>query len=299
MLDQLRALAVFAKVAELGSFRAAARALGLSPSVVSHHVAELEALLSSPLLYRSTRRLSLTSHGAALLEEARVMVDAAARGLDAASGRSVTPSGTLRLTAPAFLGETSFARDLAAFAEAHPKVRVVVSFTDVPRDLVREGLDLALRIGRLDDSTHRTRRLADMARVLVASPRYLEARSRPRAAEDLGDWDFVHLSSRAPELVLVGPKGQTAVRFEPRVSVDSASAMRELVLGGAGIATLPEVIVRKELARGRLVEVLPRLRPAAMPVYAMWPNNAQRAALTTRFLEFVVPRLQTLFAPAG
>jgi DNA-binding transcriptional LysR family regulator len=198
VLDQLRSLAVFAKVAELGSFRAAARALALSPSVVSHHVGELERRLALPLLYRSTRSIALTPDGEQLVAAAREMVDAAARGLDAVSGRSAAPSGALRLTAPAFLAGTGLSRHLAAFSSKHPNVRLTVSFTDAPRDLLRDGLDLALRIGKLADSTHRTRKLAEMRRVLVASPRYAAARRPPaslgraqqrRAQQALADID--------------------------------------------------------------------------------------------------------------
>src|SRR5262245_62935400 len=115
MLDQLKALAVFAKVVECASFREAARALGLSPSVVSHHVAALERGLGQALLYRSTRRLALTPEGEALYGAARAMVDAAERGLDAAGAHGGEPAGSLRVTAPAMLAETEFCGDIAAF----------------------------------------------------------------------------------------------------------------------------------------------------------------------------------------
>lgn len=299
MLDHLRSLAVFAKVAELGSFRAAARALLLSPSVVSHHVSELERRLSLPLLHRSTRRLALTPDGTKLVAAAREMVDAAERGLDEVSGRSATPTGALRLTAPAFLAETSLCRDLAAFAAAHPRVALTVSFTDAPRELLRDGLDLALRVGRLEDSSQRARKLADMRRALVASPRYVAARQPARAPGDLATWDFIRLSSRPAELALssAARKRSVAVPFTPKISVDSAAAMRELVLAGAGFATLPEVTIRSDLARGRLVELLPDWQVALLGVHAVWPHNAQRAALTLRFIDFMASRVAALFAP--
>ncbi len=299
MLDQLRAMAVFAKVADLGSFRAAARALSLAPSVVSHHVNELEAHLSLPLLYRSTRRLALTSDGEKLLPAARDMVEAAERGLDAASGRSATPTGTLRLTAPAFLAETSLTRDLAAFSSAHPNVRLSVGFTDAPRELLRDGLDLALRAGTLTDSTHKTRKLADMRRVLVGAPRYVGAQKPARIPSDLSTWAFIQLSSRPPELRLIPPgkKKPVSVDLQPKISVDSAAAIREIVVAGAGIATLPEVTVRSELARGRLVEILPGWEAPTVGVFAVWPHNAQRAELTLRFVEFMAPRVAALFGP--
>lgn len=298
MLDHLRSLAVFAKVAELGSFRAAARAFSLSPSVVSHHVSELEARLELPLLYRSTRRLALTPDGERLVAAAREMVDAAARGLDAVSGRSASPSGTLRVTAPAFLAQTSLCHDLAAFSHDHPNVRLIASFTDVPRDLLRDGLDLALRIGRLEGSTHKVRKIADMRRVLVGAPRYLRSCKPARTPRDLESWSHIQLSSRPAELALLAPgKKPISIAFTARIAVDSAAAMRELVLEGVGIAMLPEVLVRSDLSQGRLVEVLPGWRAPVLGVYAMWPGNAQRPGLTLRFVEFISGRMAALFAP--
>jgi DNA-binding transcriptional LysR family regulator len=296
MLDRLRSLAVFAKVAELGSFRAAAQALALSPSVVSHHVRELESHLSLPLLYRSTRRVSLTSDGQRLFDSARAMVQAAERGLDGLSGESATPTGSLKLTAPAFLGETSFCDDLAAFSAAHPRVELTVGFTEEPRDLLRDGLDLAIRMGRLDDSTHRSRKLAAMHRVLVTSPGYVEGRKRPRAPLDLAEWDFVRLRSRPPQVTLSCPgKRAVTVAFRPRLSVDGIAAVRGLVRAGAGLATIPEVYARADLATGRLVQVLPRWRTDSVPVHAIWPGNAQKSALTVRFLDALGPRVSELF----
>lgn len=297
MLDQLRSLAVFAQVAELGSFRAAARALSLSPSVVSHHLSELERRLGLPLLYRSTRRLALTPDGEKLVLSAREMVDAAARGLDAVSGRSESPTGTMRLTAPAFLAETTLCRELAAFAGAYPNVHLVVSFSEAPRDLLRDGFDLALRIGRLEGSTHKTRKLADMRRLLVCSPGYLRTRQPPRTPRDLATWDYIQLSSRPPQITLARPgkKKPVVVGFTPKVAIDSAAAMREFVLAGAGIATLPEVMVRSDIACGRLVELLADWQTPLLGVYAVWPSNAQRAGLTLRLVEFMAPRVAALF----
>lgn len=300
MLDQLRSLAVFAKVVELGSFRAAARALSLSPSVVSHHVSELERRLSLPLLYRSTRRLALTPDGERLVVAAREMVDAAERGLDALSGHGHSPTGALRVTAPAFLAETRFSADLAAFQAACPKVSLTVSFTDAPRDLLRDGFDLALRIGRLEDSTHKTRKLADMRRLLVGSPRYVGAKQPPRAPRDLEGWDFMQLSSRPAELTLTAPgRPAVVIAFEPKIAVDSAAALRELAIAGVGLVTLPEVTVRADVASGRLVEVLPTWQAALLGVYAVWPSNAQRAGLTLRFVELMASRIAALFAAPG
>ncbi len=298
MLDDLRALAVFAKVAELGSFRGAAHALGLSPSVVSHHVQALEARLGLPLLYRSTRRLALTPDGARLVVSAQAMVAAAAAGLDMLSGVSEQPTGKLRLTAPAFMATTTFCADLAAFADAHPKVELIISFTDSPKDLLRDGLDLALRMGDLDDSTHRVRKVAQMNRVLVAAPSYCARHLAPQAPADLAAWTLLHLTSRPPELTLIAPGKKAAVVSAPiQLSTDSAASLRGLALAGAGMAALAEVLVHDDIQAGRLVALIPPWRPAAVGVYLLWPENHQRAALTQRAVAFLAPRLERLFSP--
>src|SRR5262245_51390457 len=139
MLQRLRAMAVFAKTVECGSFRAAAKALDLSPSVVSHHIAQLEAGLGNALLYRSTRCLSLTSDGEQLLAAARTMLDAAEHGLNQAAWRAHEPSGHLTITALAVLMSGPLAEDLAAFARAFPKVTLTIHATETVIDLIREG----------------------------------------------------------------------------------------------------------------------------------------------------------------
>jgi DNA-binding transcriptional LysR family regulator len=292
VLERLRALAVFAKVADLGSFRAAARQLGLSPSVVSHHVRELEAQLATPLLHRTTRRLALTPDGGRVLTAARQMVDAAERGLGATS----SAGGTLRVTGPAFLVNAGLCVDLAAFLVERPNVDLVVSFTEVTHDLLRDGFDVALRFGKLADSTHRSRKLAEMRRVVVAAPGVVAAK-RLRAPRDLEGADFVLLSSRPPQLSLASPgRRPVTVALGSKVAVDSAAAMHALVLAGAGLATLPELLVRDDLQRGRLVAVLPRWTPASVGVYLVWPSHSQRAELTQAFVAFIASRVAALFA---
>ena len=220
MIDELRALAVLAKVVEVGSFRGAARALSLAPSVVSHHVSALEARLGVPLIYRSTRKLSLTPAGARLATDAQGMVDAAERGLDGVRTGGARSRGTLRVTLPAFLADSSVCSDLAEFVRTHPEVQIVASFSDAPRDLLRDGFDVALRIGTLEDSGHRTRRLGAMHRVLGGAPTF---RSEPNQAERL---PFVHLASRPAMVVLTKKARELALRFVPTFSVDSAAAIR-------------------------------------------------------------------------
>lgn len=296
MLDELRALAVFSRTAELGSFRAASTALGLSPSVVSHHVSRLEQRLGVPLLYRTTRRLSLTPEGERLFEETRRMLDAAERGLDALQARDEGPTGELRMTVPGFLDATPLHAHLADFLSANPRVRLTVVSSDERRDLVAEGFDLALRAGALPDSGLKRRRVANMRRVLVGAPGYVRARPAPTRAADLADWDFVRLSTRPAEIVAGPPGGALErVRVRARAAASSAAAVLTLVRAGAGIAALPEVMSREALRDGALVEVPPGWSLEVLGVFLVWPDGARRRNLTARLVDFLAPRVLRLF----
>ncbi len=194
MLDQLRQIAIFAKTVDHGSFRAAARTLRLSPSVVSHHVTQLEQQLGTALIYRTTRKLSLTPDGERLLVSARAMIDAAETGLQMISDQTREPSGVLRVTAPAVMAQSKLVDQLADFAIAFPKVELSLDFSDVRRELIGDGFDVAIRMGWLKDSSLMARKLFDVQRRLIASPAYLETRAAPERPQDLSDWDWLELA---------------------------------------------------------------------------------------------------------
>ncbi|MEM9140585.1 MAG: LysR family transcriptional regulator, partial [Pseudomonadota bacterium] len=152
MLDQLRQIAIFAKTVDHGSFRAAARALDISPSVVSHHVTQLEERLGTALLYRSTRKLSVTEDGKRLLSNAHVMIDAAEAGLTAIADRGRALSGVLHVTVPAVLARSALVDRIAGFSRDHPNVHLMLDFSDARREVIGGGIDVAIRMGWLSDS---------------------------------------------------------------------------------------------------------------------------------------------------
>jgi DNA-binding transcriptional LysR family regulator len=272
----------------------------LQPSVVSHHVRRLEARLGVPLMYRTTRRLSLTAEGEHLFAAAQQMWEAAERGLDELTARDEGPSGELRMTIPGFLDQTTFLDGLAEFLLARPRVRIRLVSSDERRDLVSDGIDLAVRMGGLADSGLRTRRVATLHRALVASPGYVALRSPAVALEDLVDWDLLQLESRAPELGLARTEEEPVqtVRLRPRVVCTSSAALLALAVAGLGVASLPRVLVRAALRDGSLVEVLPGWRLEALGVYLVWPDGARRRVLTGQLVEFLAPRLGRAFVDA-
>lgn len=288
MIDELRALAIFAKVVEAGSFRSAANTLKLSPSVVSHHVAQLEERLGVALLYRSTRRLSLTHEGEKLFMSAETMLSAAEKGLNSIAYHAEEPTGKLSLTVPAMLARSPLMSNIAAFAKAFPKVALSINFSDIQQDLIREGIDLAIRIGNLKDSGLKSKRLFMMTRKLIVAPVLMSAHKSPRRPQDLFQWDWIGLKMRANTKKLINQKGKTClIKFEPKIIVDSMEAVCQLAIAGLGLATPPAFLVAEDIRRGYLVEPLPEWEAESLPVYVVWPPNAPKESLTFRFMAFL------------
>ena len=289
MIDRLRQLAIFAKTVETGSFRGAAKALSLSPSVVSHHITKLERDLGVALLYRSTRKLSLTEAGEKLLRSAQEMVAAAESGLDEVSAGSLEPAGRLKLTAPAVLAHASLIDAIAAFAAAYPKVDLDVSFTDVRRDIIGEGIDLAIRMGWLEDSSLKAKKVASEERLLLAAPAYLKGRVTPNSPNDLQGWQFLYLSGVGRRFEFKNGFGEwRRMTATSRIVVDDAVALYRLVRAGVGVGTLPKYLAEDDLASGKIVHVLPDWQLKPLGIYAVWPSNTPRNSLTSRFVSCLV-----------
>ena len=286
MLDQLRQIAIFAATVDHGSFRAAARALNLSPSVVSHHISSLEEQLGAALLYRSTRKLSVTEDGKRLLAEARVMIKAAEDGLQTIARDKQEPSGVLNVTIPAVLAQSGLVDRIAAFSIRYPKVRLNLDFSDERREVIANGIDVALRMGWMQDSALKARKLYEVRRILVASRTYLDSRAAPTSPRDLADWDWLELMQvpLRPEFMREGHR-TIRLRPEPRLRMNDAFAMYRLTRAGAGLSILPDYLAATDLANGSVQCLFPEWQHHAVGVFAVWPPNAPKEGLTAHFVK--------------
>ncbi len=286
MIDLLRQMAIFAKTVDHGSFRGAAKALNLSPSVVSHHISQLEEQLGTALLYRSTRKLSVTDDGARLLVQARAMVSAAEAGLEDLADRGRELSGQLSLTMPAVMTQTVVTERIATFSAAHPNVHLTIDFSDTRRELIGAGFDLAIRMGWLADSALKARKLFDLDRFLVASPEFLEAQTPPEVPKDLESWSWLELSPVPLKPRFKLPNGKTTtIRPSPRIRVNDAHALRHLARSGAGLAILPDRLVKRDLSDGVLARLRPEWALDPIGVYVVWPPNAPKGGLIARLVQ--------------
>jgi len=289
MLDELRQIAIFAKTVDHGSFRGAAGALRLSPSVVSHHVRQLEQRLGTALLYRSTRKLSLTPDGERLIVAARDMINAAESGLQDISNQTNQPSGILRITVPALLSHSALMDQFARFAVDYPQVQLSIDFSDTRRDLIADGYDIAIRAGEMKDSSLKAQRLFEFNRRLVASPVYLKSRPKPKTPSDLNDWDWLELAPVWNQKLEFrkARKRQTVAKSSFRISANSARALSQLARAGAGLAIIPEYLAQTLVDTGELEYVLGDWTVEPIKVYSVWPSNAPRDGLIQHLVKFI------------
>jgi LysR family transcriptional regulator, regulator for bpeEF and oprC len=277
-MQGLPALIAFSETAKRGGFAAAARELGMAPSTLAKAVGRLEAQLGLRLFHRTTRQVSLTADGERLFRRCqRVLAELEELQSDAAGVRAA-PGGTLRIDMPIVFGRRVMLPLLAKLVQQHPQLRLDVRLSDAYVDLVKDGIDVAIRVGALQDSTLVARRFASQQLVLVAAPDYLVRRGTPRALEDLAA--HRHVLFRMPSSGRDRPQ-QFKLKGRP-ISLQPADgerfndgeAMVQAAVLGLGLAQVPDYMCADELADGRLVEVLQAHRPAPMPIHAVLP--AQR-----------------------
>lgn len=288
MIDKLRAIAIFGAVVNQGSFRGAARNLGLSPSRVSETISDLENSLGVTLLYRSTRQLSLTHEGRLLHGKAKEMIAAAESGLDAINPHSKEPSGALRVTAPKFVTQSHLMDDFSQFSKSFPKIDIEFHFSDHPSNLIKDNFDVGIRVGLLEDSDLITRNIGQMERLLVASPDYVKHKGNPKRPADLEEWDWIRFVVRPNMVELTGADGKThAISGRSHISVNSAEALYEFAMRGLGVTGIPDQLAFQGFERGDLIHVLPDWKLPPLDMQAFWPNNAKRENLTNLFVRFL------------
>lgn len=286
-MQSLQQLAAFAETARHGSFAAAARESGSAPSTLAKAVARLESALAVKLFHRTTRQVSLTPDGERLFLRCQRLLAEVEELQAEASGVREAPSGTLRIDVPIVLGRRMILPLLARMSRQHPALALDVRLHDAYVDLVKEGIDAAVRVGPLRDSSLVARRFGTQAMALVASPAYLQARGTPKRLDQLAAHDALlfRMPSTGKDRPWQFRQRGKPVELHPasRVRLNDGEALVEAAKLGLGLAQLPDYFVADEIARGELVEVLPAARPAALPVSIVYPG-ARLVPLRVRLL---------------
>lgn len=288
MIDQLKSMAIFASVVEEQSFRGAAKQLALSPSVVSHHISQLEKQIGVALLYRSTRALSLTREGEQFYEKAKSMIRAASSGLNMFSDTANTRLTSLRVTIPAVLSSHPIFERFSSFTKNHTGIRLTLTSSDTMHNLFNDSYDVAIRMGRQADSDLKGKRIGEDQLMMVAAPSYLAKKEAPTTPEDLKNWDCISFSSVPDEINLRrDDKKPRPVWGKTAIVVDSVESMRRLAIDGIGIAGLPHCTIKSDLHENRLKEVLPGWSDRMLGIYLVWPKNSDLNSATREFINWM------------
>lgn len=290
----LNALRMFVAVADAASFSAAARKLNLPKWSVSRRLSQLEAAMGVPLLHRTTRRVVLSPAGAALHERVAALIASLERAAVESPDQLGEPTGEVRISAPNYLGSAFLADAVTQFTARHPRVHCDLYLNSQPMDFAVEGFDVALRAApeQMKDSSLIARPACPIYARLFASPKYLEASGMPRQPADLADHKWV-THRGLPSFQLESRTDSATFRPQGPICCDDIFFVREAVRSGAGIGVIPTFLVDKDLARGRLVTVLPQYHTLAAHVYIIRPGTREVPRRVRIFSDFLLEYLET------
>lgn len=293
-MDVMHSMAVFKRVVEAKSFSAVARETNMSQSTVSKHIASLEERLDTKLLNRSTRSLKLTEAGKEYYQHCiRILNDFQEAEASIGKGK-IDPTGTLRISTSAAFGRTYILPFLNEFLSTYPDIKIDLMFGDKYTDLVKEGIDLAIRIGPLEDSSLIAKKIGSSPRVVVASPEYLVKHGRPKKPADLIKHSCLFYSlQKSPDLWYFNStqEGDESIRVSGRVKASSPDAVCDATLEGLGISILGEWYVREHIKKGRLIRILPDYKPTAYDIHAVYPERRFVPQKVKRMIEFIADNI--------
>lgn len=299
-LDNIR---TFVRVYELGSMSAAGRDLRVSPAVTSSRISQLEEHLGVRLFQRTTRSLTPTEQGKAFYSGACEILEAVENAEAEVVDITENPRGALYVAAPLGIGRRLIAPQVPEFLKQYPEVSVRLRLTDRRVDLTTEGLDLSFFLGQPEDSNLRIRKIADVERVLCASPAYLEERGHPDTGEDLVSGGHECLNLRFPGATefqwrLMTAEGPKRFRVAGRYESDDGDVLTDWALAGQGIALKPLFEVAEHLEAGRLVTVVRETPPVPVQLACLFTHRRRQDPKTRLFMEFVIERINRLIRRA-
>lgn len=292
-------IAVFVRVVELGNLSSAGRDMRISPAVASNRIKELEKHLGVRLFNRTTRQLMPTEHGRVFYEGARKVIDAVEEAEAAVTALSGQPRGTIRVTAPLGIGRRLIASGIPEFHARYPDIEVRLRLSDHNVDIMKEGIDIAFRLGVIEDSSLRLRGIMDCERVLAASPGYLAARGEPRTPQELVSHRHNCLQLRYPgnkEYVWTLKTETGPQKFEVHGPYDSddGDVVTGWALAGHGIVNKPRFEVEPFLRDGRLTVILPDNPPPPVQLAAVYPHKKFQDPKVRLLLDFMAERCQRM-----
>ena len=288
-MDRIDAMQAFVAVADLQGFAPAARKLGLSPSAVTRLIAALEERLGARLLQRTTRQVTLTDAGSRYLERARRILADVEEAEDAVEGEQIKPGGRLVISAPVGFGRLHVSPMVSAYLKRYPEVGADLRLSDRVINLVEEGVDLAVRIGHLPDSTLVARHVGEMRRIVVAAPEYLKAHGEPKRPAEIAAHDTIQFGAMtaAPDWRFVEDGHEIRVSPTPRFATNSADAAIQHAEAGGGLTRVLAYQAAASLKAGRLKIVLAKFEQPPLPIHIVYPTSRLLSAKVRTFIDLV------------
>jgi len=295
-MDNLRRMAIFFHVVETQSFSGAARQLGIARSAVSRHIALLEKNIGVRLLNRTTRRLSLTEAGESYYQSCARIVDEAEAATVRVARLQDDPHGTLRVAAPISLGNRYIIPLVHAFMRRYAALNVEILLDDEVVDMVKDGIDISIRVGWLHDSSLVARKLCDWPRYLCASPDYIEQHGRPVTPAQLTEHEWIVFTLLPTPLHWTFSKKdhQHKVQIKGRLKTNNADAIRASLLAGTGIAAQAGFMVHDDIQAGRLEQLLPDYDCGSVGMYAVYQDRRYQQAKVRLFIDFIDAEFQRM-----
>jgi DNA-binding transcriptional LysR family regulator len=292
-LGNLRRLAYFAAVVETGSFTAAAERLGITKAVVSQQVARLEREFRTSLLTRTTRKVQATEAGQAFYQRCALILHEADDAFGELASVSSEPTGTLRLTAPFDYGVDVVVPTIAAFTQRHPACKVDAILSDQTMDMVSGGIELAIRVGWLTETSLQARKIGTFRQLLVASASLAPQVAQLARPQEIARLPFIANTALRDNLrwtFSLNETKQESVNVQASIFLDATLAVREAVRAGAGLSVLPDFAITADLAAGRLIQVLPQWRLRSGGIHAVFPSARFRSAKVRAFVDLLADR---------
>lgn len=289
MADLLSWYRSYCRVIETGSFSSVATELATTQPTISRHIAELERHLGTLLLLRSTRALTPTDDGLLFYEQARIVLAAVASAESTVGGRRSEPSGRLRLACPAVFGRMHLVSRAALFLQRYPAADIDLVMREEFADLIEDGIDLAIRIGEIDDPGLVARLIGTTRRITVASPDYLDAHGTPTDPSQLGAHTCVLFTRISGGEVwrFEGPQGHVSVQVQGRLRSNSSDAVRQATLGGHGIAVLPTWHFTDGVVPAGLRQILTDFVPQSLPIHAVYSSRRHLSLKVRAMIDFL------------
>lgn len=288
-MDKLTSMNVFVRVAKAGSFAGGARDLGISRAMATKHIMQLESNLGTRLFNRTTRSLSLTEVGSQYLERCQQVLGDVEEMEAAVTHLQTEPRGVLKISAPPVIGATHISRALAEFLKIHPDLTVDMILQGSPGDLIDEGIDLAIHLGALEDTSMVARKLASSSLVVCGSPEYLEQYGIPQTPEDLVKHSCLVNWAIPPrdKWQFKGETGYTVMNVSGRMQANAAHPIRIAAINGLGLVMLPTYIVGSDIEKGKLKLVLENYTLPPLDIHAVYPHRKYLSAKVRSFMDFL------------